>query len=170
MKKKTKTSLILTLVYLLSLCINASAYAEKKTTVSKKTYERIEQYISENIFSYIYNNNLSKVTSLNFFISKDGQFSIITYCNRSGIDEHSCLTNSPYIFQSKYRCEKISKQECYIILDRKKIISKDSNYEISLNNLNIFFHIDSKLSNNPKNHSEFEVASSKDFEGGGNYE
>lgn len=127
----------------------------------------MESYFTKNLYSYVYGNKLNNITSLAFAISKDGENTVLGYC-RENI-KSLCQTNSPYLFQTKKRCERKFKKKCQILLkdnfllmDNKKILINNKN-ELS----KYFAIFDNKIVSSKDKHTDFEVPSSREIEGCG---
>jgi hypothetical protein len=104
-----------------------SAHAEiTKIQISNTTLTRLEGYIDQSFFSIERNNKISNITSLFLFISQDGNYSVISYC--ADFSEYAC--NLDHLkFKANKRCERISKQECLQIMDRKNLLKDNKTYE-----------------------------------------
>jgi hypothetical protein len=104
-----------------------SVHAEiTKIQISNTTLTRLEGYIDQSFFSIERNNKISNITSLFLFISKDGNYSVISYC--ADFFEYAC--NLDHLkFKANKRCERISKQECLQIMDRKNLLKDNKTYE-----------------------------------------
>ena len=104
-----------------------SAHAEiTKIQISNTTLTRLEGYIDQSFFSIERNNKISNITSLFLFISKDGNYSVISYC--ADFFEYAC--NLDHLkFKANKRCERISKQECLQIMDRKNLLKDNKTYK-----------------------------------------
>jgi len=106
--------------------INDANAQLNKIKVSKTTLNRLYGYLDQSFFSVERNNDISNITSLYFFISKDGNFSVISYC--ADFYENACDI-SHQKFKANKRCERISKQDCFLAMDRKNLLINEKIYK-----------------------------------------
>lgn len=147
-----------------SFFISSNTYGDKFFNVSKSAFNRIEGYFDKKIFSFIYNNNIENFTGLAIFITNDGQNTVLTYCRER--DKFLCQINSPFLFQSKTRCEKTFKKKCQILFKENYLILKKKILIKNKKELKNYFKIVNK-ENIKSKHTDFEVSSSRDNEGCG---
>lgn len=159
MIEKNKYSLIFIAIFL--FCFGSNASAVEKISISQEVSNRIEQYLKQDIYSFVYDNRIFRISSLAMAISRDGSGSVIGYCTEKKIH---CRTNSPYLFQIQKKCERISGQSCKVLIKDEYFVSNKDKLKININNKKNFFVIDTKIQNNKKYQSDFEVQNSRDFE------
>lgn len=167
LKNKTKFQNIiqfLTAFSFIFLSTMSFAGNHNKLLVTSDSYERIENYFEKKFYSFVYNNELSDVTNLAFAISDDGQNTILGYCRENNI--LLCQTNSPYLFQTKKKCERKFKKVCKLIFQGNFLIKNNKKIEIeNKEDLKLFINYTNKrIEPNRKNHSDFEIQSTKDTE------
>ena len=123
---KLKNKLFAICFFYLSTLVFSAHSEITKIQVSKTTLTRLENYIDQSFFSVEQNRKASNISSLFFFISKDGNYSVISYC--ADFYEYAC--NLDHLkFKANKRCEKISKQECSQIMDRKNLLKDNKTYK-----------------------------------------
>ena len=123
--------------------------------------KRIDQYINKKIYSYVYDNTIINITSLAMAISDDGLSSVIGYCREK---KELCRTNSPYLFQIKIRCEKISKKNCEIVIKDDFLIIDNKKIKLNKENKKKYFLINKNKLVGKKKQSDFEIENTKDYE------
>lgn len=164
MKKIKVKPLVIISVFFVFFSISSKALEQKKFEISEKTFKRIQEYVSGNIYSHSYNRKISNVSTFDIAISEDGQFSVFSYCRYNGVDANTCQLNSPHQFQIKKKCERISGQKCLIVAEKKYFVLDSNKKKIDMNNLQSFFKIKKTISESKIYYSDIEINSSKDFE------
>ena len=163
MKKKNKINKLV-ILFIISLFnfLPFKAFS-KNFLISEESFLRLEQYFDKKIFSYVYDNEIANISNLAVAISQDGKNTVLAYCRED--DKFLCALSSPYLFQTKKRCERKFGKKCeiifkenYLINNDKKIFIKDKSFLKNYFNTFISDH-DAKIY-----HSDFEVASSRDTE------
>ena len=164
MKLKRKNKIIKIFIFLILIfCLNTytSLASEKnKIKISKDVSERIDQYLENKIFSYVYDNTIYNTTKIAVAISEDGLSSVLGYCREK---LELCRTNSPYLFQIKKRCERISNKKCEIIIKGYFLFIDKNKIKLNKENKEIYFLVQ-KNTLEKKQQSDFEVDNSKDYE------
>lgn len=164
MKLKRKNKIIKIFIFLILIfCLNTytSLASEKnKIKISKDVSERIDQYLENKIFSYVYDNTIYNTTKIAVAISEDGFSSVLGYCREK---LELCRTNSPYLFQIKKRCERISNKKCEIIIKGDFLFIDKNKIKLNKENKEIYFLVQ-KNTLEKKQQSDFEVDNSKDYE------
>lgn len=89
-----------------------------KIKISELQFERLNDYLNGNFFSFEQNNYQKNVKGIYFSISQSGNASVLSYCDNDII---YCVTDN-LKFQTNYKCERISNEKCYIILVEGNII------------------------------------------------
>ena len=164
MKLKRKNKIIKIFIFLILIfCLKTytSLASEKnKIKISKDVSERIDQYLENKIFSYVYDNTIYNTTKIAVAISEDGLSSVLGYCREK---LELCRTNSPYLFQIKKRCERISNKKCEIIIKGDFLFINKNKIKLNKENKEIYFLVQ-KNTLEKKQQSDFEVDNSKDYE------
>ena len=132
MKKRNKVTLIL---IFFSFLLNSSK-ASEKIVISSFSLERLKNYQKGKFFSNEENIAISNSSGLYFYLSKNGKYSIIAFC--PDFNEDQCSKNH-IKFKSKYRCEKISKNDCKLIFNGNKYFFNNININKILKNIDIYF-------------------------------
>lgn len=164
MKLKRKNKIIKIFIFLILIfCLKtytSLAYEKNKIKISKDVSERIDQYLENKIFSYVYDNTIYNTTKIAVAISEDGLSSVLGYCREK---LELCRTNSPYLFQIKKRCERISNKKCEIIIKGDFLFIDKNKIKLNKENKEIYFLVQ-KNTLEKKQQSDFEVDNSKDYE------
>lgn len=149
MKRKTKILVkFIFIIFLLNLTKNS--YSFEKINISKISKERLEGYLSGQFFSYVENNFISNSSGVFFFLSDDGDYSVIAFCPDFRVDR--CDLNH-IKFRTQYRCEKISNQKCRLIFKNNKLKQKKFQKYNRLDFKKFFLLKDSKSINKIKNYT-----------------
>ena len=95
-------------------------YTQKsdKIKISELQFERLSNYLNGNFFSFEQNNFQKNVRGIYFSISETGNASVLSYCDDNVV---YCVTNN-LKFRTNYKCERISKERCFIILVQDNIV------------------------------------------------
>jgi hypothetical protein len=141
MKKKEKNKLI-TLFFIVNFLFCATgSYSENfikkhtykiikadKIKISKKNMERINGYLNGNFYSQNLNKNFIHVSGIYYAISKDGNSSSISFCDA---DHFTLCAEQMLAYQTLKKCEKISKQECFLIFRGKTFLpTRENNLDL----------------------------------------
>lgn len=152
MKKKERNNLII-LFFIVNFLFyttgsNSENFIKKHTyknikankiKISKKNMERINGYLNGNFYSQNLNKKFIHVSGIYYAISKDGNNSSISFCDA---DHFSLCAEQMLAYQTLKKCEKISKQECFLIYRGKIFLpTREKNF-----NLDKYFIINSKAS------------------------
>ncbi len=127
---------ILAAFFMLALSPPTSTFANKfqytynNSTIklSESSFERLTGFFKGNFYSYFLKKQITDSSGIYFAISRDGIHSVISYCDDPSI--WNCSEDFAK-FQSVKRCEKISKQECYILANNKEILMNGKVYKVS---------------------------------------
>ena len=165
MKLKIKNKSIQLTIFLLLIFFskntNLLASDFNKIVISEEVSARIDQYMNNKIYSYVYSNTINNITKIAIAISDDGLSSVLGYCREQ---KELCRTNSPYLFQIKKKCEKISQKNCRIIIKEDFLLIDKKKIKLNKINKKKYFSISKKNTINQKKQSDFEVQNSKDYE------
>jgi hypothetical protein len=128
-----KTFFSLVLISLISFFLMQSkSHSQEKILISEHTLLKLNGYLKGKFFSKRYDNQIANVSGLYFFISKDGQYSAMSFC--PDFEVNNCIVNHED-YKTKYLCQKIAGQTCYKIFFKKKFIKNQK----KVNDLNSFF-------------------------------
>ena len=101
--------------------------------ISETSFERLVGFFEGNFYSIFLKKKITDSSGIYFAISKDGMHSVISYCDDSNI--WNCSLDFAR-YQSVKRCEKISKQECFILANNNEILINNTIYTIKNKNPN----------------------------------
>ena len=109
---------------------NRFQYTYNNSTIklSESSFERLNGFFKGNFYSYFLKKQITDASGIYFAISKDGTHSVISYCDDANI--WNCSEDFAK-FQSVKLCERISKQECFILANNKEILINEKAYKIS---------------------------------------
>lgn len=117
---------------------NRFQYTYNNSTIklSGSSFERLNGFFKGNFYSYFLKKQITDASGIYFAISKDGTHSVISYCDDANI--WNCSEDFAK-FQSVKLCERISKQECFILANNKEILINEKAYKISNQDLDNTF-------------------------------
>jgi hypothetical protein len=177
-KNKLTTGLLLVLL-LTSACSNNLSFKdsylykyssnESGLVISSNNYKRLEEFFKGKFFSYEQNNYQAGATGVYFALSKTGNVSVMSFCNE-GINE--CILNNMQ-FITKAKCERISKEACFVVAANDRIILNNKYYLINQKNMNEVLSSTFKIFKNDKLEEKFDdirVALYRDYDGSNSYD
>ena len=143
---KSKNYLILTVIIFVLFCFsffidqakaigNKFQYTNKslEINISEKSFDRLSGFFEGNFYSEVFKKKISGSSGIYFAISKDGMHTVISYCDDTNI--WNCSFDFAK-YQSVKRCEKISKQDCFILANNNEILINNTIYKIKNKNPN----------------------------------
>lgn len=151
-----KTKILFVLFFLL-LTVNLEAKIQKeilnpqsKIIITEESYQKLQNYLNNEIYSYTYKKNQKNIRGIYFFLSESGRGTSIGYCN--GFYEDHCqigfLKNNLL-----EKCQKINNENCFLIVNRKNIII--DNKKIQKQEIDKFFKI--VKNKNTKNNYHYDL-------------
>jgi len=142
---KSKNYLILTVIIFALFCFsffidqakaigNKFQYTNKSSeiNISEKSFDRLSGFFEGNFYSEVFKKKISGSSGIYFAISKDGMHTVISYCDDTNI--WNCSFDFAK-YQSVKRCEKISKQDCFILANNTEILINHTIYRINKKSL-----------------------------------
>ncbi len=151
------------IIFFFSIHASASAnkfhYTFNNSTIklSESSFERLNGFFKGNFYSYFLKKQITDASGIYFAISRDGTHSVISYCDDTNI--WNCSEDFAK-FQSVKLCERISKQECFILANNNEILINKKEYKISNQGLdNTFLQLNNaittfNIANNNELHTE----------------
>jgi hypothetical protein len=142
---------------------------KKHITISGENYKRLKKFFLGNFFSYEQNNFQSNANGVYYALSESGNASVMSFCNEK---INNCILHN-IKFITKKKCERISKEKCFIIASANKIILNKKIYKINNKNIEQIFTLILKIhpSNNSKqNISDIRINLYRDFDGSSDWE
>lgn len=133
---------------------NKFKYTYNNSTIklSESSFQRLTGFFKGDFYSYFLKKQITNASGIYFAISKDGMHSVISYCDDPSI--WNCSEDFAK-FQSVRRCEKISKQDCFILANNNEILMSGKVYKISNED------IDNKLLELNNIITKFEIANNE---------
>ena len=123
--------------------------AEKdKLMISPDNLQRLEQFFLGKFYSYEQNNLQKNSYGIYFALSESGHSSVMSFCDDQ--IQYCILDNLKFV--TKAKCQRISKEPCFIIAVENEIILNKKIYLINDKNLpavlNSHFEVSSKTNQN----------------------
>ena len=119
-----------------------------KITISPDNLQRLEQFFIGTFYSYEQNNLQKNSFGIYFALSESGNSSVMSFCDDQ--IQHCILDNLKFI--TKAKCQRISKEQCFIVAVENEIILNKKSYLINDKSLpailNSHFEISSKANQN----------------------
>jgi len=130
---------ILLLIFYSQFTARAEAYGnkfqytgeKKEITISKESLDKLIGFYTGNFYSEVWKKKITKSSGIYFALSEDGMNSVISYCEDDSI--WNCSVDFAK-YQSLKRCEKISKQKCFVIGNNREILINKESYKITREN------------------------------------
>lgn len=126
--QKNKLLCIIFIFFVTSFQCYAESFIKKNTynlnnnqniKISNTTYMRIKGYLNGNFYSENLNKKLYQISGIYFSISQDGNYSTTSFCDA---DDFSLCAEQMLAYQTLKKCERISKQKCFLIFRGKTFL------------------------------------------------
>lgn len=125
-KKKIKQFFII--LFFLQFSCNLPAFENKKINeISQDKFNQLNSLLNNQFFDPRRNKQTKIFQLMYFALSKDGQFSSISICDTNAMSYYDCIDINEKSKTQK-NCEKISKQKCFIIVSKNKLLLNEKNY------------------------------------------
>lgn len=178
-KKNKLTKGLLLILLLTAACTNNMSFknsylykyssTDTEIAISNNNFKRLQEFFKGSFFSYEQNNYQTNTSGVFFALSKSGNGSVMSFCNEE-INE-CILSNMQFI--TKTKCERITREKCFIIAYNDKIILNNNYHSINHKNTNEVLSSIFKIFKNDKFEEKFDdirAALYRDYESSNEYD
>ena len=133
MKKKNNYFKLIITIVLIVFLLNFLAFHDKAIAkikikeISEEKFSELNLLINNSFFDERKNQKTEIFNLMYYALSEDGKYSSLTICDTPKMHEYDCIDlNEKYL--TKKKCEKISRQNCVMIINQKKLQLNNKSY------------------------------------------